>query len=334
MRGTSLFLITMVTMMAQDATSRAVALFDKGQYGEAREVLVKSGSQEGAAVTMLAVTNAALGKCDEALPVLRASHENRLERMVLLARVQCELALQRWEDAVATASLLRQKLGDDPDAMYWSARVEMRAFDATVQRLYEKAPDSYRVNQLSAEILEVQGKLTDAVLEYRKAIAKRPNALNLHYRLGRALLLSGTGAASLSEAKKEFAAELALNPEDAVAEYQLGALASAEGDAAESAKRWQRALELRPDFAEALVALGKVKVATKDYGSAITLLERAVALQPKSEPAHYNLMLAYRNAGDLAKAKQQMDALNQLRKPPQGEFNEFLKKLGEKPSNP
>ena len=54
--------------------------------------------------------------------------------------------------------------------------------------------------------------------------------------------------------------------------------------------------------------------------------------QPRSEAARYNLMLAYRNSGQMDKAQEQKTALDQLRTPPSGEFNEFLKKLGEKDS--
>ena len=78
------------------------------------------------------------------------------------------------------------------------------------------------MNQLSAEIFETQGKYTEAIAEYRKAIEKNPNALNLHFRLGRALLMESHGAAALEQARQEFEAELRLNPKDAAAEYQVG----------------------------------------------------------------------------------------------------------------
>ena len=52
-----------------------------------------------------------------------------------------------------------------------------------------------------------------------KAIEKNPAALNLHYRLGRALLLQSHEPENLELARKEFEAELALNPGDAVAHF-------------------------------------------------------------------------------------------------------------------
>jgi tetratricopeptide (TPR) repeat protein len=88
-----------------------------------------------------------------------------------------------------------------------------------------------------------------------------------------------------------------LNPSDAVAEYQVGQILQAEQNPALAAARFEKAVSLDPNFAEALIALAKTRSEAKKYAEAIPLLERAVRLQPASEPAHYGLMLAYRNAG-------------------------------------
>ena len=52
--------------------------------------------------------------------------------------------------------------------------------------------------------------------------------------------------------------------------------------------------------------------------------------QPASESAHYALMLAYRNAGRMEDAQLEKAVFEKLKRPPEGEFTEFLKKLGEK----
>ena len=85
------------------------------------------------------------------------------------------------------------------------------------------------------------------------------------------------------------------------------------------------------DESAALVAVGRARLEAKRYPAAISLLEQAVKLQPRSEPAHYSLMMAYRNSDDVEAAKREKAALDALQKPPEGEFTEFLKKLGEKP---
>ena len=76
-----------------------------------------------------------------------------------------------------------------------------------------------------------------------------------------------------------------------------------------------------------------LRTGAKRYDEAIPLLERAVRLEPANESAHYNLMLAYRNAGRAADAQREKAEIDKLQRPPSGEFTEFLKKLGEKAPN-
>ena len=54
-------------------------------------------------------------------------------------------------------------------------------------------------------------------------------------------------------------------------------------------------------------------------------------VQPANEAAHYALMMTYRDSGQLEKAKSEKAVLDRLQRPPEGEFTQFLKKLGEKP---
>ena len=126
----------------------------------------------------------------------------------------------------------------------------MKAWNDAVFQMYQKTPASFRVNQLSGEIFEMQGRYQEAAAEYRKAIQKNPAALNLHFRLGRALLLQSHDPANLREARKEFEAELALNPRDAVAEYQVGQILLAEQNPAlappRASKRRSRSIRISP----------------------------------------------------------------------------------------
>src|SRR5262249_51620888 len=156
--------------------------------------------------------------------------------------------------------------------------------------------------------------------EYRKAIQKNPAALNLHFRLGRALLLQSHDPANLREARKEFEAELVLNPGDAVAEYQVGQILLAEQNRDAAAVHLEKAVSLNPGFAEGLVALARLRSEAKKDAEAIPLLERAVKLQPASESAHYSLMMAYRNSGRMEDAQREKAIFDKLSKPPEGEF--------------
>jgi tetratricopeptide (TPR) repeat protein len=326
-----LFLFAAAFLFAQtNPVVDGIAAFNRGDYKAARLNLEQAPTDPQARL-FLALTRAATGECEAAVPELAKgflSGENR--RLAGLALAQCHIVAKRFAEAGVTIAQLEKKFPIDADVLYVSADYHMKAWNDAIYRMYQKAPSSYRVDQLSAEVFETQGKYTEAIAEYRKAIEKNPKAIDLHYRLGRALLQQSHDPAVLDQARKEFEAELSLNPSDAVAEYQIAQVLTAEQRKPEAALHFERAAELRPDFPEALIAVAKLRSDAKRYADAITLLERAIKLQPRNETAHYNLMLAYRNADRPVDAQREKAELEKLQKPPEGEFTDFLKRLGDK----
>ena len=311
-----------ISLLFAQVVEQGVAQFQRGEYDAARRTLSAAAESETRDV-FLSLAEAATGRCATAMPRLQRQYKDtNLRRLAALGLIQCLLAQDRIADALPIAIRLETEFPSDPDVLYQSARLHMRAFNDSVSRMFQRAPASFRVNQLSGEIFELQGRITDAIAEYRKAIAKNPNAINLHYRLGRTLALES----QLDEARREFEAELKLNPGDAVAEYQVGQILAVQQKRTEAAGHFERALALKADFVEAMIALAKLRPE-----SAIGLLEKASSLAPKNESARYALMLAYRNAGRLEDAQKQKAELDKLQRPPEGEFTEFLKRLGEKP---
>ncbi len=309
-------------LLAQDALEPGVRAFSEGKYAEAARLLEAAPESPTRDLFRQLATLGQRGCGGADLTALdrqwRTLNDARLKRLAGIALAQCvPSALQELQAAYP----------NDADVLYQVARHHLRAWNDAVFAMYQRAPSSYRVHQLSAEILEIQGKLPEAEAEFRKAIAKAPQALNLHFRLGRVLLLQAQGAAGLASARAEFEKELERNPSDAAAEFQVGQILQAEGKPAEARPRLERALALSPGLAEAALALAKIESQDKQYGKAIALLEGVTTRQPNHEAALYNLMLAYRNAGRMDKARAAKAALDKLQKPPEGEFTEFLKKL-------
>ena len=321
MRVISILILAASAAAGDDSLSKGVEAFHAGRYTDARAHLEKSNDAQAPA--FLALVQAATGGCMDATPILADvfahSSDATLRKLTGEALMSC------------IESNLRSDYPSDADVLYQSARTHLRAWNDVIYQMFQKTPGSYRVNQISGEIFEIQGKYREAAAEYRKAIEKNPKAVDLHFRLGRVILIESQGAEALDNARKEFEAELALNAGDAAAEYEVGQILTAQGKPQEASAHFEQALALRPDFMEALVAVGRARLENKQYAEAISLLNRAVKLQPRSEPAHYSLMMAYRNSGDLEAAKKEKAVLDELQKPPAGEFTDFLKKLGEKP---
>jgi tetratricopeptide (TPR) repeat protein len=341
MRGISLAaLLLAVTASAQDRVVKGIEEFHQGKFADAQATLEQALKQKPGdphARTFLALSRAAAGRCDVAANDLSAafttSQDADLRRLAGVALAQCHMAHNRLDAALAVVVELERQFPADADVLYEAAKLHWKAWNDVVFQMFQKTPASYRVNQVSAEIFEVQGRYADAVAEYRKAIEKNPAAVNLHFRLARALLMQSHAVEAMNEAREQFAAELKLNPSDAVAEYEIGQILVAENKLQQAAPRFERALALAPDFAEALLAVARLRSEAKRYDDAIPLLERAAGLQPENESVHYNLMLAYRNMGRNADALREKEVIDKLQRPPAGEFTEFLKKLGEKAPN-
>lgn len=336
MRAISVIAFVVSAALAQSPDQQitsGIAAFHKGNYTEARSILAHFPN-DAQALTFLALAKAGSGQCPDAEPELSrqfsSNHDSELRRLSGLAIVQCHLANNNFDMIFPVLSVLERDFPKDEDVLYESAKVYNRAWNDAVQRMFRATPASFRLNQLSAEVFEIDGRFPEAISEYRKAIGKNPHALNLHYRLGRALLLQSHTPQALEQARTEFEAELSLNSSDAAAEYQLGQILMAEQKSSEAAARFEKAAALDANFPEALVALGRLRLESKRYDEAIQLLQRAIQLRPKMESAHYSLMLAYRNSGRVDDAHREKAELDQLQRPPEGEFSEFLKKLGEK----
>ena len=338
MRAISLLLLVRLCASAQSPLAAGVDAYREGRLRAARESLeaaLKANPDNLEAQTFLALTRAGAGECESQSPALRklwhASGAPELRRLAGLAALQCALAQGAPEQGVPLLEELKSAYPGDADVLYLGAKLYLKGWNDQVAEMFAKAPSSYRVNQLSAEIFETQGNFGEAAGEYAKAIQKNPRAINLHYRRGRALLLGSHDAAALEAARQEFVAELALNAEDAAAEYQIGQILEAQGNLDGAARQFEKARTLRPDFPEALLALAKSRARQQRYDQAIPLLQRVVALQPANETAHYNLMLAYRKANQPEAAAREKETLDRLQRPPSGEFSDFLKKLEEKP---
>ncbi|MBV9498412.1 MAG: tetratricopeptide repeat protein [Acidobacteriaceae bacterium] len=329
------FVVASIGLAAGSVRDAGIADFNEGRYSDALAKLSVAAKDptDRIARAFLALTQAALGHCDAALPGLTATDptDGDIYRLTGLAAVKCYSAAGDNATTFALLDKLEKRFPNDPDVLYTAAKLHMKAFNDTTFAMFQRTPASYRVHELSAEIFEVEDRYSDAIAEYRKAIEMNPRAPELRFRLGRAILRQSHSPEALEQATAEFQSELKLSPEDGACEFQLGQIAQVEAKTSEAESHFERAIKLSPNFVQALIALGKLKSQQKQYDEAVTLLGRAVKLQPTNEAAHYALLTAYRDSGQMDKAQEEKATLDHLQKPPEGEFSDFLKKLGEKP---
>jgi len=96
--------------------------------------------------------------------------------------------------------------------------------------------------------------------------------------------------------------DIARNPADFAAQYNLAAMLQVRGEISEALPHYRAAVQLRPHDAIANNALGGVLLAMGNPAEALEPLETAARSQPNYFPAHYNLGNAFASLGRFSDA--------------------------------
>ncbi|HEX6494399.1 MAG TPA: tetratricopeptide repeat protein [Acidobacteriaceae bacterium] len=266
--------------------------------------------------SLLAMALSERGEYREAVPGLEKGFhqtaDKELRRMCGLRLERAYTSLHSDTKAVQTALDLRQLYPDDPEVLYYSSKVFGNSAFLTAQKLFEVAPQSMWGLMAAGEAHESQGDTDAAVRDYEAVLKKDPARPNVHFRIGRTLLVRAEGKsdeADVMRAADEFRAELGIDPANANAAYELGELYRKQGDAAAGRKYFEQAVASYPSFEEAHVGLAATLVTLSELAPAQEHLQKAVELNPEDSVAWYRLAQVDRKLG---KSDEQQKALAQF----------------------
>lgn len=270
----------------------------------------KSSAPSGKEIAERGANLAESGHCSEAMPLLKKAIHQTLERdlkkRVGLDGIHCAMTHDVPYDALEFLDIMDRDFPNDPEVLYAATHAFSDLSIHASHELMREAPFSYQVHELNAETLEAQGKWDEAAAEYRKILEINPLVPGIHARLGRALLSKPQLTPEvIEEVKKNFEAELEIDPNNASAEYVLGDLAKNENDAASAIRHFSRAAKLDTGFSDAYLALGTTLNSAKRFSEAIPALEAYENLAPDSPTGHYQLALAYAGVGRKADANRE-----------------------------
>jgi len=255
------------------------------------------------------------GRCREALPALRKSAplttDKTLKVKVGLATVRCALLLNQADAAVNALLWLNREFPSDPDVLYVTTHAYSDLSTRAALQLANTSPLSIPARELTAESFESQGKWDEAAAEYHRILEQQPSTPGIHYRLGRIILSKTPNAAMADDARKEFLAELEIDPKNAGAEYILGELARQAEQWDEAIARFSRATKLDANFGDAFLGLGFSLISVGRFAEAVPALETEVRLQPGNPTGHYHLAIAYARTGRKEDGDREMSIFRQ-----------------------
>jgi tetratricopeptide (TPR) repeat protein len=296
-----------------------VIYFQQGKFLQAVPVLqqalkLKPGLPN--ANTLLAMSLSELGRYSEALAGLekafRQSTDPAIKRMAGLQLERAYTGLQRDTNAVEVAIELSRLYPEDPEVLYHTGRLFGNFAYLTMQKLADVAPSSVWRHQAAGEAYQSQGDYDLALAEYREVLKLEPKRPGVHYRLGRALQLRGQQTNTPpGDAVKEFEQELAIDPTNANAAYEIGEMLRKSGDYAKAGAYFEQAVRYYPDFPEARLGYGAALLALEMPDLALPQVQKAVELNPRDEVAYYRLAQVYRALG---RTSDQQKALAEYRK--------------------
>ena len=267
-----------------------------------------AGVADVSAAAQQGITLAEKGRCREALPMLKKAilhlSDKQLKFEASMASVRCAMSLNQPETTADSLLLLNREYPHNPEVLYVTVHYFSELANRAEQDLVTSAPGSYQVHKLDAEGLESQEKWDEAAAEYRKILEENPKLPEIHYRLGRILLSKQPPA--VEEAKKEFEAELAVEPSNAAAEFMLGDIARQAQQWEDAIARFSRAIRLDPGFEEAYLGLGMALNASGKYSEAVGPLDSYVKMEAADPAGHYQLSIAYAKLGRKEAAAREM----------------------------
>ena len=167
--------------------------------------------------------------------------------------------------------------------------------------------DNYMAHYFMGNLLAKEGKLEQAISEYRTALTIRPNA---DFGLKFAKFLEEHGRPD--EALAEYGKASSADPEFAEAHFKLATALSRQGRTSEAIEQYEQTLRLNPDYPYAENELGFLFSRMGRVDEAIIHYQRAAASQPDSADVHYNLGNAFFRKGRVDEAIAQFKLSVQL----------------------
>jgi tetratricopeptide (TPR) repeat protein len=147
-------------------------------------------------------------------------------------------------------------------------------------------------------VLAKEGKLAEAIGQFRKALVIKPDYAAALNNLGTALAEEGKS----EEAIAQFRAALRINPASKLDHYDLGLALASEGKTEEAIAQLRAALKIDPCFGEARLNLGSLLGKSGQNEEAIAQYRKALEIQPNDLVARENLAVALFDKGEKEEA--------------------------------
>lgn len=223
-----------------------------------------------------------------------------------------ELGRNKPEDATAALDHAAALAPKNPQVLYYRARAHIQVAQESYAELRALDPDSVFVHRALGETLTASGQPEKAIEEYEAAIRKEPANPDLYEELGD----EQQRLARFEDAQATYVKELKLNPNNAIALYNLGKIDVEHGRAAEGVPLLREAQKAHALAAPTDFYLGLGLAETAKPEEAAHWLEEAIRSDPSpfiAQSAWYQLARVYQRLNRKEEAQHALAELQRLK---------------------
>ena len=289
--------------------------FDAHDYGSAAKVLqhgLELNPNMPGASAMLGMSYFQMGNNEKAEPLLEtALRANPKDDQVTMVLIHILINAQKLKEATSRLNEFLARNPQSQEAWYLLGKSYLQMSQDALKKINEIDPDSVVAHEIAGEIDESMHNYDLALVEYKKAIDKAPEAPGTHMHMGDAFWHMG----KWQSAQQEFRAELVNDPNSCFARWKLANAILEANDSAEEANtelnkvvaRCPTLMQARVDRARALVRLNK-------HSEALPDLLMAENDSPREPTIHFLLAAVYRAQGKSADAQSEMQTYGKLQR--------------------
>jgi len=219
----------------------------------------------------------------------------------------------RFSDAVPRLEATREWAADNAELGYVLGQAYVQVGQAdrarrTFARVFGVPDGSAAACLLSAQMMIRLEAEALAVAELTRAMELDPRLPQVHALLGQIALFRGR----LDEAVRLTEGEIAINPGNAMALYQLGDARVRQGKLDEGMAVLQKSIWLNPFYSAPYIVLGKAYMQKDQLATAEGMLSRAIEYDPNNRSAHYVLGQLFQRMGRAEDAKREFGIAERL----------------------
>jgi tetratricopeptide (TPR) repeat protein len=262
----------------------AMAADQPGEAIQALELSGKLGFDRALLDCLRAIGQSRSGRFTEAEPILEQAFQKQLEPRTMIAKelARIYLATFRLQNATAVIEHWRALAPEDPEPYLWTNEILARS--------------------------DTEPALL--ILNYRAALERDPGLDKARFGLAQQL----SKVRRFDEAEQEYLTYLKRCPNDLTAQVGLGRNAFQQGDIDVARRYFEGALKANPREADAIKELSQIDLRLGRVQQACASLERLTQLDPFDQDARYAYGQALRMAGDVDRARIELDHAARLRK--------------------